>query len=132
MDYKVHFKDDSSSLSHYGVKGQKWGIRRYQNEDGSLTPEGRKKLDQYVYSVGMMKRFQNNYSQGVRGNIFEYASYDDYRKRAEKIVKKLEKEKVSIMSEYTVYNGKVYLVGAFNDGRKMSEKSANSKIGIQV
>lgn len=28
-------------LLHYGVKGQKWGKRRYQNPDGSLTPEGR-------------------------------------------------------------------------------------------
>lgn len=25
-----------------GVKGQKWGVRRYQNADGTLTPEGRK------------------------------------------------------------------------------------------
>ena len=28
-------------LIHYGVQGQKWGVRRFQNEDGSLTPEGR-------------------------------------------------------------------------------------------
>ena len=27
-------------IAHHGIKGQKWGIRRYQNEDGSLTPEG--------------------------------------------------------------------------------------------
>lgn len=27
-------------LAHYGVKGQKWGVRNYQNEDGSLTAEG--------------------------------------------------------------------------------------------
>lgn len=30
-----------SYLIHYGVPNQKWGVRRYQNEDGSLTPEGR-------------------------------------------------------------------------------------------
>lgn len=30
-------------LCHHGVKGQKWGVRRYQNPDGSLTPEGRQK-----------------------------------------------------------------------------------------
>lgn len=30
-------------IMHYGAKGQKWGIRRFQNEDGSLTPAGRKR-----------------------------------------------------------------------------------------
>lgn len=30
-------------LAHHGIKGQKWGIRRYQNADGSLTSEGRKR-----------------------------------------------------------------------------------------
>ena len=31
-------------LCHYGIKGMRWGIRRYQNPDGSLTPAGKKKL----------------------------------------------------------------------------------------
>lgn len=30
-----------SYLVHHGIKGMKWGVRRYQNEDGSLTSEGR-------------------------------------------------------------------------------------------
>ena len=30
-------------LYHYGIKGQKWGIRRYQNKDGSLTAAGKKR-----------------------------------------------------------------------------------------
>ena len=33
----------SDYISHFGVKGMKWGVRRYQNRDGSLTPEGRKR-----------------------------------------------------------------------------------------
>lgn len=31
----------SNDLYHHGIKGQRWGERRYQNEDGSLTPEGK-------------------------------------------------------------------------------------------
>lgn len=30
-------------LAHHGIKGQKWGVRRYQNADGTLTAEGRKR-----------------------------------------------------------------------------------------
>ena len=32
-------------LAHYGVKGMKWGVRRYRNEDGSLTALGQKKYE---------------------------------------------------------------------------------------
>ena len=31
-------------LSHHGILGQKWGVRRYQNADGSLTEAGKKRL----------------------------------------------------------------------------------------
>ncbi len=33
--------DYRNFLAHYGIKGQKWGVRRYQNEDGTLTEEGK-------------------------------------------------------------------------------------------
>ena len=32
-----------NELYHYGVSGQKWGVRRYQNGDGSYTSEGKKR-----------------------------------------------------------------------------------------
>ena len=39
-------------LQHWGIKGQKWGRRRYQNKDGSLTPEGRKRYGSLSEAVG--------------------------------------------------------------------------------
>lgn len=35
--------NNNEVISHHGILGQKWGIRRYQNPDGSLTPAGRRK-----------------------------------------------------------------------------------------
>ena len=34
---------NETALQHHGIKGQRWGIRRYQNKDGSLTSLGRKR-----------------------------------------------------------------------------------------
>lgn len=36
---------DNHELQHWGVKGMKWGVRRYQNKDGSLTNAGQKRYD---------------------------------------------------------------------------------------
>lgn len=35
----------NNSLYHHGVKGMKWGVRRYQNKDGSLTDAGKKRAE---------------------------------------------------------------------------------------
>ena len=44
MDY-TKIVQEEDYLEHHGIKGQKWGIRRYQNADGSLTEEGRRRYD---------------------------------------------------------------------------------------
>ena len=32
---------NTNELYHHGIKGQKWGVRRFQNKDGSLTTAGK-------------------------------------------------------------------------------------------
>jgi hypothetical protein len=36
---------ENAYLSHHGIKGMRWGVRRYRNKDGSLTPAGKKRYD---------------------------------------------------------------------------------------
>lgn len=45
------FVDRSENLEHFGKFGMKWGIRRWQNKDGSLTPEGR-----IHYGIGQARK----------------------------------------------------------------------------
>ena len=43
-------------LFHHGSKGQKWGVRRYQNADGSLTAEGQKRYERDVRENNAKKK----------------------------------------------------------------------------
>ena len=40
----VHADDEGAYLAHHGVKGQRWGVRRFQNPDGSLTEKGKRRM----------------------------------------------------------------------------------------
>ena len=42
MEYKTN-NTNNDELTHWGIKGMRWGIRRYQNDDGSLTAAGKKR-----------------------------------------------------------------------------------------
>ena len=65
----------SNELYHYGIRGQRWGIRRFQNPDGSLTPAGRKRVARNDYELERMTIDQKYKSklnrlktQGKRGS----------------------------------------------------------------
>ena len=48
---------EDNYLAHYGIKGQKWGVRRFQNEDGTLTEEGKRRYrqDDVIFVSGSSK-----------------------------------------------------------------------------
>lgn len=62
--------DTDNYLQHHGILGQKWGIRRYQNADGTLTEEGKKKMkDAKDYSKIATKSAVSTATAVVGGNM---------------------------------------------------------------
>ena len=57
----------NNELQHHGIKGQKWGIRRFQNKDGSLTPAGNKRY-------GSKENFEKQYPEDVKKSIYKAKS----------------------------------------------------------
>ena len=68
------YEKKKNELYHHGIKGQRWGVRRYQNKDGSLTAAGRKRAQKDLNSLSkaMSKHLDstNDYQRSVKRTYF--------------------------------------------------------------
>lgn len=108
---------DELVLYHHGVKGQRWGVRRYQNKDGSLTAEGRQR-----YSPDVIAERQAEAKQ------LRKSKQKDQAKLIEKDLKQIKKE-LDIIDENWARQTVKQLMKKGNDRPTSAKAKVDARIG---
>ena len=90
--YEPYYTD---SLMHHGIKGMHWGIRRYQNKDGSLTPEGKKRYynpDGSLTEKGRKRFYTRKHTLTKHGRKYNESNERDFNQYKDRVLKKRSKK----------------------------------------
>ena len=123
-----------SDLRHHGIKGQKWGIRRFQNKDGSLTATGRKrygiddlKIDDLKDSLDKL-----NKADSLINTAKKYQSEKDRKEHNNKVNNKI-KSDLSKMSDKELQQvvNRLNLEERYTQVMKSREKDAGESAAMK-
>jgi len=111
MEQYYAIDDIYYALYHHGIKGQKWGIRRFQNKDGTLTDKGKKRESRELRNIDkiygktiskhekkiakLQKKHDKSYDPYKQNRLKEKISDKNNELKFYKAMQKLEHKKIS-------------------------------------
>lgn len=106
--WTYNYTPSGDELYHWGIKGMRWGVRRYQNKDGSLTPAGKKRYDDDSGNAPEPKKSKHREAleskfKAMGMNDAEAAKQADKRIRTEKILAAVGVTTVAAATAYVVH-----------------------------
>ena len=121
---------ENSQLYHHGILGMKWGVRRFQNKDGSLTSDGKRHLEQNSKA----KQGNNKKKKGHttnKGKSINELSDDELRKRINRLELEKRYEALSKKEQKAkMFDGKRFVLE--NSGKVVATQLSTYVMGNMV
>lgn len=123
----------NSQLYHHGILGMKWGVRRFQNKDGSLTSAGKRHLEQNSKA----KQGNNKKKKGHttnKGKSINELSDDELRKRINRLELEKRYEALSKKEQKAkMFDGKRFVTQVLeNSGKVVATQLSTYVMGNMV